>query len=76
MGIAKWMNLMDDKKSHSVTDEPWKHPGQNSVDPDNQHPIDDAAEQEARARKSQWDKEIPKNEGMGRSELFDETGSR
>jgi hypothetical protein len=39
---------MDDKKSHSATDEPWRHPGQNSQDPDNQHPTDGAAEQEAR----------------------------
>jgi hypothetical protein len=51
---------VSDKKSHSATDAPWKHPGQNSVDPDNQHPIDDAAEQEARARKSQWEKADPK----------------
>jgi hypothetical protein len=50
---------MSDKKGDSQTDEPWKNPGQNSVDPDNQHPIADAAEQEARAKKSQWDKANP-----------------
>jgi hypothetical protein len=55
-----WRMTVSDKKSHSATDEPWKHPGQNSVDPDNQHPINDAAEQEARARKSQWEKADPK----------------
>jgi hypothetical protein len=54
------MKLGMAKKSHSATDEPWKHPGQNSQDPDNQHPIDDAAEQEARAKKSQRGKADPK----------------
>lgn len=52
---------MNEKKSDSQTNEPWKHPGQSSVDPDNHHPIDDAAEQEAQARKSQWEKADTKN---------------
>lgn len=51
---------MDEKRSHSATDEPWKHPGQSSQDPDNQKPIDNAADQEARAKKSQWEKADPK----------------
>jgi hypothetical protein len=58
--INNWIKLGMAKKSHSATDEPWKHPGQNSQDPHNQHPVDDAAEQEARARKAQWDKADPK----------------
>jgi hypothetical protein len=47
-------------KSHSATHEPWKHPGQSSQDPANHQPIDDAAEQEAQAKKSQWEKANPK----------------
>lgn len=56
MRTNKWMNLGMGKKSHSATDEPWKHPARDSQYPDNEHPIDNAAEQEVPARKSQWDK--------------------
>ena len=52
MLINKWMKLGMAKKSHSATDEPWKHPGQNSQD----------SEQEARAKKSQWEKADPKKQ--------------
>lgn len=65
MPIANGGPTLSDKKSHSATNEPWKHPGQSSQDPSNQHPIDNAAEQEAHAKKSQWDKAAPKKSRNG-----------
>lgn len=51
---------MDNKKSHSATDEPWKLPGQSSQDPDHQHPINDVVEREAETKNAQWEKGDPK----------------
>jgi hypothetical protein len=47
------------RKSHSATDEPWKHPGQNSQDPDNQHPTPNVVEQEKQKKDAQRDKAKP-----------------
>lgn len=60
MRINKWIDLGMGKKSRLATDEPWRHPARDSQYPDNEHPIENAAEQEARAQKSQWDKAVPK----------------
>lgn len=51
---------MNGNKSGSATNEPWRKPGQTSQDPDNHKPIDDAAAQEAGAKKNQWNKADPK----------------
>jgi hypothetical protein len=59
MRVTKMWRLGVGKKSHSATDEPWKHPGQNSQDPDNQHPTPNVVEQEKQKKDAQWDKAKP-----------------